>query len=449
MTRSAKNLTLSLTRRDALRGAAIPLATTAFANLAPIAGELPLSVETADLPIIQITSGSTQTWFGYYDKEQIDHTGRFALGGRVANLFRPPQPDDIMEIGIIDLEDNFAWRTIGHSRAWSWQQGAMLQWVPGERQMAIWNDRQEDHFVSRIYDMATGEMRTLPRAIYTLTPDGKAGLSLDFARLQILRPGYGYPTERLIEHIPNSPSDDGVWKMDLTSGESELLVSMDRLADLLPARDDGLPTWNWVNHLLVNTMGDRFIFLHRFRNALLTQEMRESPEWLDHYNNFQTQAITADLDGKNLFLLNDTGFFSHFAWRDRNHIAAFAKATTEADQKFYIFRDKTQAYQVIDHAAMPDNGHNTYVPNTNKTWILNDTYPLGEERLMTLYLFHAPSRRKVILGRFHRPAAYATEWRLDLHPRCDQEGKRVFFDSVHSGVRQIYMVDISSIVSDS
>ena len=96
---------------------------------------------------------------------------------------------------------------------------------------------------------------------------------------------------------------------------------------------------------------------------------------------------------------------------------------------------------------MTRNGHNTYVPNTNYEWILNDTYPVGKERLQELYLFHIPTKRKVSLGKFHEPARFTGEWRCDLHPRCDQQGDRVFFDSTHEGdKRQMYMVDISRIV---
>ena len=96
---------------------------------------------------------------------------------------------------------------------------------------------------------------------------------------------------------------------------------------------------------------------------------------------------------------------------------------------------------------MVRNGHNTYVPNTNCEWILNDTYPMGKERLQELYLFHIPSGRKVTLGKFHAPSRFTGEWRCDLHPRCNQQGTQVFFDSTHEGGRrQMYTVDIADIV---
>ena len=97
--------------------------------------------------------------------------------------------------------------------------------------------------------------------------------------------------------------------------------------------------------------------------------------------------------------------------------------------------------------VMTRNGHNTYVPGTNAEWILNDTYPVGKERLQELYLFHVPTGKKVTLGKFHEPSKFTGEWRCDLHPRCNQDGTRVFFDSTHEGGRrQMYAVEIGDVV---
>ena len=91
----------------------------------------PLKIIEADQPAVAITQAPGQHWFGYYDKRQVDFSGRFALGARVSPIFRSPRPDDQIEIGLIDLAENNRWRPIGRSTAWSWQQGAMLQWFPG------------------------------------------------------------------------------------------------------------------------------------------------------------------------------------------------------------------------------------------------------------------------------------------------------------------------------
>jgi hypothetical protein len=96
---------------------------------------------------------------------------------------------------------------------------------------------------------------------------------------------------------------------------------------------------------------------------------------------------------------------------------------------------------------MTRNGHNTYLPDTNNEWILNDTYPVGEERLQTLYLYHEPTGRQVILGRFHLPPEYRGQSRCDLHPRSSPDGRMICIDSPHGGEgRQLYLIDIEGLI---
>jgi hypothetical protein len=88
-------------------------------------------------PIRAITSGPKQHWFGYYDKLQFDPTGRYVLSMEVDFEHRSPQPDDVIKVGMIDLGDNNRWTELGASRAWCWQQGCMLQWLPGSRSEVV------------------------------------------------------------------------------------------------------------------------------------------------------------------------------------------------------------------------------------------------------------------------------------------------------------------------
>lgn len=91
------------------------------------------------------------------------------------------------------------------------------------------------------------------------------------------------------------------------------------------------------------------------------------------------------------------------------------------------------------------NGHCTYLPDTE--WVLNDTYPMGEHRTQSLYLYHVPTDRKIPLGDFPSPEPYQGEWRCDLHPRFSPDGKSVVIDSAHEGSgRQMYLIDVSELL---
>lgn len=397
------------------------------------------------IKVRQLTSGEKQHWFGYYDKWQVDPSGRYAMGNEVDLIFRSPKPSDVLRIGVIDLENNNQWKEIGQSTAWSWQQGCMLQWIPGSKEEVIWNDREGEGFVSRIHNIKSGQTRNLPRPVYALSPDGNFAVTVNFTRVQKMRPGYGYATRDKINEWEKAPGDDGIFRMDLKTGESKLIISLAQLASL--DREQGFVTDNfhWCNHLLVSPSGNRFIFLNRSRDYLLNEEKRKTKNWNSDY---VTRAITCNTDGSDVYVLNDSGNFSHFIWKNDDTITAWASTEDGGEAAFYEFYDRSKRYQKLDDEKMPQNGHNTYVPNTNNEWILNDTYPYRHpEHKQTLYLYHVPTKRKVVLGEFYEPEKFKREWRCDLHPHCDQQGNRVFFDSTHNdGKRQMYMIDIEKIV---
>src|SRR5450756_1840089 len=137
---------------------------SAFSALRTLAQE-------AHIPMRAITKGPDIHWFGYYDKLEFDATSRYVLGQRVGFQGRTPEPDDVIHVGMVDTEDGDRWTDLGESRAWCWQQGCMLQWLPGSKTEVIWNDRDGDHFISHILDVKSGKKRTLPHPIYALSPD--------------------------------------------------------------------------------------------------------------------------------------------------------------------------------------------------------------------------------------------------------------------------------------
>jgi hypothetical protein len=388
---------------------------------------------------IAITKGPEAHWFGYYDKWQVNASGRFALGCKVSFEGRSPKATDVLEIGLIDLLQNNLWMKIGESNAWGWQQSCMLQWVPGNKDLVIWNDREGGRYVSRIYSIKDRSIRTLPAPVYALAPNGEFAIGTAFNRIQHLRPGYGYAGIPDPHKAKMAPDEIGLYKMNLATGIINDLLSLRDLAYLPHLGEDVSNNWHWFNHLLVSPDSKRLLFLHRWRPEILENQVMAR-------TGFVTRMITVDREGKNLFVADPSGYSSHFIWKNSREILVWTRPLGKKNG-FWLITDRSDEMKLIGEKEMPKNGHNTYVPNTNNEWVLNDTYP-DEDRNITLYLFHVPSRKKVILGKFYSPEGYYGEWRCDLHPRCDQQGKRVFFDSTHEGNRQIYFLDISEIVGN-
>ncbi len=386
-------------------------------------------------PVRAISRGPGFHWFGYYDKLQLDPTGRYALGMQVDFEHRSPKPDDVIRIGMVDLQDNDRWIELGRSSAWGWQQGCMLQWRPASRDEVLWNDRQGDRFVCHILNVRTRKCRSLTRPIYTLSPDGCTAVSADFRRINVMRPGYGYAGLADPHEDETAPQDSGIYAIDLDSGQEKLIIALADIAGFGKSAPTGADAKHYFNHLLFNTDGSRFIFLHRWR---VWQDAQHSK-----MGGFHTRLLTATPEGKDIRVIDPHGKTSHFIWRDPDHILAWAWHPSHGNA-FYLYHDLAGEARIIGKDIMNRNGHCSYLPGNE--WVLNDTYP-DRERKQTVYLYHVKTRRTVPLGRFYLPPEYKGEWRCDTHPRFSPDGRSVIIDSPHLGRgRQMHLIDISHII---
>jgi len=375
-----------------------------------------------------ITRGPGFHWFGYYDKLQFDPTGRYVLGMEVGFEHRSPRPDDVIKVGLVDLQDGDRWTELGESRAWKWQQGCMLQWLPGSDREVLWNDREDDRFVCHVLDVRTRARRTLPAPVYCVSPDGAWGVAPDFRRLNDCRPGYGYAGLPDPNAAIEAPETAGIWKVDLRTGRTRLLLSFAEAAAIAYPGGYTRGAKHWFNHLLVNPNGSRFIFLHRWRGAA-------------EGSGFSTRMFTSDPEGRDLHIMDPHGRTSHFIWRDPEHALAWAWHPSHGE-RFYLYRDRTDHVDVVGKDVMTVNGHCSYLPGGR--WVLNDTYP-NRDRKQELYLYDTRASARTSLGFFDAPETYRGEWRCDLHPRVSPDGRWVCVDSAHAGGRQMYLLDISRV----
>ena len=74
-------------------------------------------------------------------------------------------------------------------------------------------------------------------------------------------------------------------------------------------------------------------------------------------------------------------------------------------------------------------------------------FPGGEEHCRALLLYRPEDGLRVELGPFRSPPELSGEIRCDLHPRWNRDGTKVCFDSAHEGARQLYVMDVSSVVN--
>jgi hypothetical protein len=379
-----------------------------------------------------ITRGPGFHWFAYYDKLQFSPDNRFVLSNKVGFEHRSPTGDDVIEVGMVDLQDGDKWIPLGKSNAWNWQQGCMLQWIPGTESKVIWNDREKDKFVCHILDVKTMEKHTLPAPIYALAPNGKEAVSCDFSRVADCRPGYGYAgiKDRFFDDM--APTGSGVTHVNLETGAEKLIVSHDLLSKTGTVMENHPTSKHHAYHLLVGPDGKRFIMLHR---------------WTQPKGGHLTRLITANMDGSDLRIVIPNGYASHFIWRDATHILSQAKDWLgNKEWGDFLFEDKDSGIVAeIGHGVLDSGGHLTYLKNNE--WILNDTYPKGVRRIQTPHLYHIATNKRIDLGYFPQPPEYKGEWRVDCHPRSSRDEKLVCIDAPDgANGRQLHLINIDGLM---
>lgn len=388
-------------------------------------------------PIRQLTRGPKFHWFAYYDKWQFSPDDRFVLCNQSTFENRPPQPDDVIKVGMIDLHEGDKWIELGESRAWCWQQGCMLQWLPGSQSEVIWNDREGDHYVCHILDTRSGKKRTLPHPIYAVSPDGAWAIAPSFSRLADMRPGYGYAGVPDVFASQLAPKERGIFRVDLRTGEQKLLISLADVAKFPFQSATPDQAKHWFNHLLVSPDGARFVFLHRWRT-------RDEPHL--------THMISSAADGSDVRVLIGSGFVSHFFWRDATHMLAYSKPKPLGDWGFFVYEDRPNGdCEEIGKGILIGDGHCTYLPGHDSRWVLNDTYR-DKNNIQHPHLFDTQANKRIELGEMPLADEYLAgsrfkEWRVDLHPRFSRSGRLVTIDSPYTGQgRQLHLINISGIV---
>lgn len=380
----------------------------------------------SDFDVRPVTSG-THHFFGYYDKSPWDHTGRWMLGLESEFKDHPPTAADSVTVGLIDTQADNRWTPLARSLAWNWQQSCMLQWLNGGRSHEIlFNDRAGDHYVTRILNLKTGRERVLERPSYGVNRAGTFAVSVNFSRLHHQRPGYGYAGVPDPWQNVNEPEDDGVFRLNLATGESKLILST-RQAACFQRSPEFEGKVHRFNHLQFGANHRRFAMLHRYKTP---------DEEVGH-----TRLLTMDLDGTDLRCLSDHGLVSHYDWRGGDAILAWATRRGIGD-RYFLFQEDGSGFKAIGEDVFNCDGHCSFSPDNE--WILTDTYP-DAEHFRTLIVYHCRSGKRIDLGRFLSPPV---EWqiRCDLHPRWSRDGRTVCFDSVHEGVRQMYVIDVAGLV---
>ena len=205
----------------------------------------------------EIKIAQKNVFFGYYDIAQLSRDGRRALIHIVDKSADPAK--QAAQLAWYDMDADEL-HVFDETRAWSWQQGARLRWHPTENDCVLYNDFDGEKYVTRQTDLLTNNTSVFaPLPLYDISPDGQYGLSLNFDRLQRLRPGYGYSCLKDESIGDRAPAEDGIklWRKE-DAGEGTLVISLRELANTVSEEN----VEHYLNHISISPSGKRFMFFH-------------------------------------------------------------------------------------------------------------------------------------------------------------------------------------------
>lgn len=421
---SKVKVTLDAHNINILRDFMIVAKTIGYRSLRMMKSDLLLKEGHANVKIRKFADVNRQVFFGYYDITPFSPDSRLLLAIHAPIKNITPEPETEVIVGYYDLNDEKgSFYEIGRSTTWCWQQGCRLQWYPdGSNRKVLYNRLVDGRYGCVIQDIGSKKIiKSYKRPVYAISDDGRWGLTLNFSRLQRLRPGYGYVNFPDETREQEKPQKDGIWRIDMDSGKEEFLFSVADVAGL-EILDSMKGAEHYFNHLLFNPAGTRFMFIH-----LWTKDKKKFG-----------RHITCDIDGKNKFVLNNRGHASHYIWKSNDELLVFS-THQGSGTNYYLYKDKTSSKSVIGQGILKEDGHPSFSPDG--TTLLLDTYP-DKFREQRLFVYGLDTGEITGLGSFYSPLKFRGESRCDLHPRWSPCGKYVSIDSAHEGKRAMYLINL-------
>ncbi|WP_262245740.1 TolB family protein [Parapedobacter soli] len=374
---------------------------------------------------IQLTKGPyDHLYASYYGINSWNKSQRHVTVLRTSVKDRLPNENDAAILGLVDI-NTFKFIPLTATRAWNFQEGCMAHWLGSSPDsLIIYNDYREGKSVSVILNVHTKEeIRTFPYPVSSVSPDGKYAVSINYSRLRLTRPDYGYGGNgQDVRRNVMYPEDDGLFLIDLENGTSELLVSIAAIVDYIPKIDshEGL---EYFCHTLFSRDGSKISWMAR------------------GFPKRSTTAFTVNLDGSGLERCFPDGWDgSHYDWLNANELM-FTVRYKGAQYAHVLFEVGKKRYKRLGSGLLDYDGHGTFSPDGK--WMITDSYPSGELREQKLYLMDMATEAVLPLGRFYHAPQYDSDndWlRCDLHCRWSPNGDMVGFNSTHNGTRQVYMM---------
>lgn len=396
------------------------LAKTAYSRLVYLRSKKNYRQHSLAQPIA-FTTANQSSFFGYYDKSPSNSKGWVIACTTQGSTSATPSLNYPVNLDVFDAQGDVLLSQ--PLAAYNWQQACRAQWITDD--LIIYNDfdMQQQRYVSHV--LSVEQNKNIKSFNFPVQDSFNTDyfISLNYQRLMTLRPDYGYRNlPNLSQAELDNLSQDGLWRVDYRTGDAKLLISLDQACQH-QARPEFSQGTHKFNHVMISPSGNKFIFMHR----CLVAGRR-----LD-------RLFLADAESGELKLLADYGMVSHCFWADDNTVLGYMRGPGDKDA-YWLLNVNTGEFTQFGAGQLEQYGDGH--PHVYGDWFITDTYP-NKARMQHLILCNLKTAEVKELGEFFHGFEFEGESRCDLHPRFSMDGKKVFFDSVFTGKRQLYSMDVN------
>ncbi len=392
-----------------------------------------------DLKIEQLTFGEQHHFFGYIGQCRTipwNQSGRYILGLEIDNIERMPKPEESAKIFIVDTKNKNKIIYLDQTNAWNPQQGTMFFWNPNAAETEFFfNDR----------DLNTGEVFTVLYDIekkkrikefrFKDTPIGNGGVAwngdffmgINYGRLARLRLVTGYPESLDWSKDEIAPENDGIFKVDIKTGEKELVVSYRQMENEIIKHFGGFNnTGLFINHTLLNRDANRLYFFAR-------------EGWVKGGNKTNI-AFSVHLDGSNLKVHNQH-IGGHPEWAEGKVLIG-----RKGSKQIFYDVDKSEIVGQLGTPAEFPNPEGDISLSPDGNWFVNG-YKVQSEKNGNKNFFAVYRRSD---GAFVRSkgidkGSYLGNIRIDPAPRWNRTNNQILVPGISKNkTRQMFVITVKS-----
>lgn len=395
-------------------------------------------------PIHSVTPDDGFYIHTFFDVCPWSPSGRYLACLRLPFQDRKPTWRDTADVCVVDLQDRTI-RTVYTTSAFGMQTGAQVQWGKTDRYL-YFNDKAEQaggHATGVRLDWQAGKHELLAGPVYHVNAAETAAISFNLDLINHVQDGYGcvVAPERRLKLGPGAAADQGLWYTDLATNRKKLLISLAAIHEALPDKDDYKGLAFHLFHSKFNPQGTRIMQVVRARDPE-TEEGRYKHGVL----------TTFDVSGKNIRVAVTKELWKrgghHPNWLPDGE-RLLMNLTPRDKLRFCVFRYDGADFRVLSE-TVPGSGHPAF--ERTGRYIVTDSYPhepmaLPNGEVPLRFVDTRADSERTLATMFALGKVDPSVLRLDPHPAWSRDSKQVCFNGAPDGRRQIFIADLTALLS--